>query len=56
MTRINAMVEHQLAASPGIWASLRVGASLPSDTADSPIPTSAPLGQSAILGVEIRRD
>jgi len=54
--RLTAMIEHQLVTSPAIWTSLRLGASLPGDTAESPIPASAPLGQSAILGVEIRRE
>jgi iron complex outermembrane receptor protein len=54
--RIMAMIEHQLAAKPAVWTSLRLGASLPSDKADSPIPYSAPLGNSAILAVEVRRE
>ena len=54
--RLSAMIERQLSASPAIWTSLRLGASFPSGTAESPTPISAPLGQSAILGIEVRRE
>jgi outer membrane receptor protein involved in Fe transport len=54
--RILAMIEREIAHSPAIWASLRLATSLPSDRTDSPIPHSAPLGQSAIVAVEMRRE
>lgn len=54
--RISAMLERQLAQAPSLWASMRLGASLPGDAAESPLPLAGPGGQSIIFGVEMRRD
>jgi hypothetical protein len=53
---ISATLERELSNIPAIWASLRVNASLPARQPESPLPLAAPLGQSAVIGVEIRRD
>jgi hypothetical protein len=53
---LSAMLERQLTNSPAIWASLRLNASLPGDVPESPLPLAKPLGQSAILGLEIRAE
>jgi hypothetical protein len=53
---LSATLERQLAAIPAIWASLRLNASTPAHQAESPLPLAAALGQSAVLGLEIRRD
>jgi len=54
--RLTATLEHQLFPLPSVWASLRLGASVPGNTAESPLPLATPPGQSAILGIELRRE
>jgi hypothetical protein len=56
MTHITAMIEHELLTRPHFWGSLRLGASLPGDAAESPLPRAVPLGQSLILGLELRHE
>jgi outer membrane receptor for ferrienterochelin and colicin len=53
---LTAMLEHQLTNTPSMWLSLRLNASLPTDVPESPQPLASPLGQSAILGFEIRTE
>jgi hypothetical protein len=53
---LSAMLERQLTNSRAVWASLRLNASLPGDRAESPLPLATPLGQSAILGLELRAE
>jgi outer membrane receptor protein involved in Fe transport len=53
---LSAMLERQLTNSPAIWASLRLNASLPDRVPESPLPLATPLGQSAILGFDIRAE
>jgi iron complex outermembrane receptor protein len=53
---LTAMIERQLTNSPAFWASLRVNAGLPGRAPESPLPLATPLGQSAILGLEVRAD
>jgi iron complex outermembrane receptor protein len=53
---LSANLERQLSILPAIWASVRVSASVPRGQPESPLPLAAPLGQSAVLGLEIRRD
>jgi outer membrane receptor protein involved in Fe transport len=55
-TRLFAMLDHQLVQTPSLWVSLRLGATLPANQPESPLPSATPLGQSAILGFSIRRD
>jgi iron complex outermembrane receptor protein len=54
--RLTGMLEHQLVQMPSIWASVRLGATLPSNTLESPLPSATPLGQSAVVGIEVRRE
>lgn len=56
VVRVTATLERQLLHSPSFWASVRLGASSPGDVAESPLPLAAPLGQSLVLGLEIRRE
>jgi outer membrane receptor protein involved in Fe transport len=53
---VSAMIERKLTKSPALWASLRINASLPGDVPESPLPLASVLGQSAILGFEIRAE
>ena len=53
---LSAMLERQLTSAPALWASLRINASVPGNVAESPLPLATPLGQSAILGLEIRAE
>ena len=50
------VIERQLLQAPSFWGSVRVGASLPGDTSESPLPLAAPMGQSLMIGVELRRE
>lgn len=54
--RVTAMLERQLFPSSGVWGSLRIGASLPGDRPESPLPAAVPLGQSAMFGLEARHE
>jgi hypothetical protein len=54
--RLSGMIERQLLQSLPVWGSLRVGGALSRDAVESPLPLATPMGQSAILGVEIRRE
>jgi iron complex outermembrane receptor protein len=49
-------LEHRLVSTSSLWGSLRIGASLPGDAPESPLPAAIPLGQSVLLGVEVRRE
>jgi hypothetical protein len=51
---LTAMLERQLTSLPSIWASLRLSAGLPGKVPESPLPLAAPLGSTAIFGLEIR--
>jgi iron complex outermembrane receptor protein len=53
---LSAMIERQLTSTPSLWTSLRLNASLPGNVPESPLPLASPLGQSAILGFEIRAE
>ena len=53
---LTAMLEHQLVNAPSIWGSLRLNASEPRHTPESPLPGAASLGESAIFGLEIRSE
>jgi hypothetical protein len=53
---LSAMLERQLTSTPWLWASLRLNASLPGNVPESPLPLASPLGQSAMFGLEIRRE
>ena len=53
---LSAMLERQLINLPAVWASLRINAALPGHAPESPLPLASPLGQSAILGLEIRAE
>jgi hypothetical protein len=53
---LSGMIERQLTSAPSIWASFRVNASLPTSVAESPLPLASPVGQSGILGLEIRAE
>ena len=50
------VLERQLVQAPSLWGSVRVGASLPGNTAESPLPNAAAMGQSIMLGIELRRE
>jgi hypothetical protein len=50
------VLERQLLSSPSIWGSLRMSVALPNGTPESPLPSAAPMGSSAVFGVEVRRD
>jgi hypothetical protein len=56
IAHFSATLERELLNSPAMWMSLRLNASVPGNKAESPLPLAAPLGQSAVLGFEIRRD
>jgi iron complex outermembrane receptor protein len=56
MTRLMAMIERQLTPTPALWISLRLGATFPSNQPESPLPSATPLGQTAILGLSLRRE
>jgi iron complex outermembrane receptor protein len=49
---LNGSVEYQLTTAQPLWLSLRLRAHLPTDLVESPLPGAAPLGQSAIVGLE----
>jgi hypothetical protein len=53
---LSGMIERQLTVSPSVWASLRLNASLPTTVPESPLPLATPLGQSAVIGLELRAD
>jgi hypothetical protein len=53
---LSAMLERHLTSTPSLWASLRLNAGLPSNAPESPLPLASPLGQSAMLGFEIRTE
>lgn len=50
------VIERQVLRAPSIWGSVRAGASLPGDTPESPLPLAAPMGQSVLFGIELRRE
>jgi hypothetical protein len=52
----SAMLERQLTSTPSLWVSLRLNAGLPTNVPESPLPLASPLGQSGMLGVEIRTE
>jgi outer membrane receptor protein involved in Fe transport len=54
--QITGLVEYELSRGPSTWVSLRARSSFPSDTAESPLPTAAPLGTSVMAGVELRNE
>ena len=53
---LTAMIERQLASAPSVWISLRLSAGIPTNVPESPQPLASPLGQSAILGFQVRTD
>ena len=53
---LSGVLERQLLQAHSVWGSLRLTGALPGDAVESPLPQATPMGQSAILGIEIRRE
>ena len=53
---VTGVLERQIVQAPSLWGSVRFGASLPGNTAESPLPQAAAMGQSVMLGIELRRE
>jgi hypothetical protein len=53
---LTGVLEHQLMWSRPVWGSVRVSSSLPDGTAESPLPSATPMGQSILFGIEVRRE
>ncbi len=53
---VSGVLERQLVAAPSLWGSVRIIGSIPGNAVESPLPLATPMGQSAILGIEFRRD